>query len=246
MINIALIGYGQMGRMIDNLAAQNDCEIVAKIDPQLKSCISKEALEDADVCIEFTSPDQVVHNVKKLSELKKNIVIGTTGWQDSKDKVQKLITKNDVGLVYGSNFSIGMNLFFKIIEQATKIMNVDDYDPYGLEMHHNKKKDSPSGTAKVLSEIILKNINSKTTTQFEKLDRKIRDEEFHFTSVRSGNIPGTHLIGFDSAEDIIELKHTARNREGLALGAIKAAKWIYHKKGCFNFKNVIDDILMNG
>ena len=137
-----------------------------------------------------------------------------------------------------------MNLFFSIIETTAKLMNrAEDYDLFGLEMHHNKKKDSPSGTAKVLSEIILKNIDRKTLTNYEKLDRKIEKNEFHFTSVRCGDIPGTHSISFDSENDTIELKHTARNRNGLALGAIKAAKWINDKTGFYNFSDKLNEII---
>ncbi|MBT4333854.1 MAG: 4-hydroxy-tetrahydrodipicolinate reductase, partial [Candidatus Cloacimonetes bacterium] len=148
------------------------------------------------------------------------------------------------GFIYGSNFSVGMNLFFSIIESAAKLMNkAEDYDLFGLEMHHNKKKDSPSGTAKVLSEIILQNIDRKTKVQYDKLDRKIEQDELHFTSVRSGNIPGTHSISFDSEADTIELKHTARNRNGLALGAIKAAKWINNKTGFYNFTDNLNKII---
>ncbi|RLC56361.1 MAG: hypothetical protein DRH89_05860 [Candidatus Cloacimonadota bacterium] len=139
---------------------------------------------------------------------------------------------------------MGMNLFFSIIKSTAKLMNyAEEYDLYGLEMHHKKKKDSPSGTAKVLSEIILKNIDRKTLAKYEKLNRKIEKNEFHFASVRSGYIPGMHSISFDSESDTIELKHTARNRNGLAMGTIKAAKWINDKTGFYNFTNKLNEII---
>ncbi|MBT3754899.1 MAG: 4-hydroxy-tetrahydrodipicolinate reductase [Candidatus Cloacimonetes bacterium] len=244
MLKIALIGYGQMGNLIEQLASQNDCEIVSIIDPTLGNEITTQTVADADVCIEFSTPDAAFENIVKLIELNKNIITGTTGWFDNLDKVKLMVEKKGTGFIYGSNFSVGMNLFFSIIESAAKLMNkAEDYDLFGLEMHHNKKKDSPSGTAKVLSEIILQNIDRKTKVQYDKLDRKIEQDELHFTSVRSGNIPGTHSISFDSEANTIELKHTARNRNGLALGAIKAAKWINNKTGFYNFTDNLNKII---
>lgn len=244
MLKIALIGYGQMGKLIEQLAVKNGCEIVAIIDPFLDNEITADAVADADVCLEFSTPDAAFNNMKKLIKLGKNVVSGTTGWSDELDEIKLLVEKTGTGFVYGSNFSVGMNLFFLIIESTAILMNnAEDYDLYGLEMHHNKKKDSPSGTAKVLSDIILKNIDRKTKSQYEKLDRKIENNEFHFASIRSGDIPGTHSISFDSESDTIELKHTARNRNGLALGAIKAAFWINNKKGFYNFTNKLNEII---
>ncbi len=244
MLKIALIGYGQMGKLIEQLAMQNDCEIVAIIDPLLGNEITAQTVADADVCIEFSAPDTAYGNINKLIDLGKNVVTGTTGWFNELDKIKLMVEEAGTGLVYGSNFSVGMNLFFSIVESTAKLMNqTEDYDLYGLEMHHNKKKDSPSGTAKVLSEIILKNIDRKTKSQYEKLDRKIENNEFHFGSIRSGDIPGMHSISFDSEADTIELKHTARNRNGLALGAIKAAKWINNNSGFYNFTDNLDEII---
>ncbi|MEA2095330.1 MAG: 4-hydroxy-tetrahydrodipicolinate reductase [Candidatus Cloacimonadota bacterium] len=244
MLKIALIGYGQMGKLIEQISQNNDCEIVAIIDPLLGNEITAETVTDADVCIEFSTPDAAFGNIKKLIDLGKNVVSGTTGWYDKLDKIKLMVEKKGTGFIYGSNFSIGMNLFFSIIKSTAKLMNyAEDYDLYGLEMHHNKKKDSPSGTAKVISEIILKNIDRKTLAKYEKLNRKIEKNEFHFASVRSGDIPGMHSINFDSESDTIELKHTARNRNGLALGTIKAAKWINDKTGFYNFTNKLNEII---
>ncbi|MCF7858439.1 MAG: 4-hydroxy-tetrahydrodipicolinate reductase [Candidatus Cloacimonetes bacterium] len=244
MLKIAIIGYGQMGKLVEKLASQNKFEIVAKIDPLLGTEINDQTVAKADVCIEFSTPTAAPENLKKLIKLGKNVVTGTTGWHEDLPVIEKLVESNATGLIYGSNFSIGMNLFFSLIDSAAKLMNkAKDYDLYGLEMHHNKKQDSPSGTAKVLSDIILQNIDRKNISQFEKLDRKIKANEFHFASIRSGDIPGLHLIGFDAAEDTIELKHNAKNRNGLALGAIKAAEWINQKTGIYNFKDIYEQIL---
>lgn len=244
MIKLALIGYGKMGKLLENLAPENGAKIVAVIDPLLHNSISEETLKTAEVCIDFTNPYAVVENVRQVAKLKKNIVIGTTGWQEFLPEVDKLVKQNNIGLLYGANFSIGMNLFFKITEQISALLNhLPEYDVWGLEKHHNKKLDSPSGTARILTEILLKNLDSKKVAQFQKIDRKIKPEELHFASLRAGHNPGEHIIGFDSEADTIEIKHTARNRMGLALGALKAAGWISSRKGIFNFRDVFQQII---
>ena len=244
-MKIAIIGYGQMGKLLESLAAANDIEVVAIIDPKLNNEISAETISEADVCIDFTLPSTAVDNAEKIAKLGKNLVIGTTGWLSELPKIREIATENKVGIIYGSNFSVGMNTFFHIVENAAKLANsLDKYDLFGYELHHNKKQDSPSGTAKTLTDIVLKNINRKEQAQFDKLDRKIQENEFHFASIRSGNIPGTHVIGFDSTADTIELKHTARNREGFAIGALKAANWINNKQGIYDFKNIFFEMLM--
>ena len=244
MIKISIVGYGQMGKLIEELAPLNNCEIVSIIDPLIGTEINEETVSKADVCLEFTTPESVFSNIQKIVQTGKNLVVGTTGWLDKLDEVKELVNKNNIGIVYGSNFSLGMNLFFSIVDTTTKLMNhVNDYDVFGLEMHHNKKKDSPSGTAEILSDIVLKNYENKKIAQFDRVNRKIKDNEFHFASIRAGNIPGTHMIGFDSNADSIELKHTARNRKGFALGALKAACWIKDKKGIYNFRENFPEII---
>ena len=244
MLKICLIGFGQMGKLIKDIASKNDCEIVSIIDPNMNNEIDKENLIKCDICIDFTAPDFVKENIIKIAKYKKNIVIGTTGWYSEIDQIREIAVKNNIGIIYGSNFSLGMNMFFMIIEQTAKIMNnSNDYDVFGYEMHHQKKVDSPSGTAKKISDIILANITSKELAQYDKLDRKILKEEFHFSSIRGGSVPGIHTVCFDSPADTIELKHTARNREGLALGAIKAAHWIKNKTGFYEFSSVFSEIL---
>jgi len=247
MLKIALIGYGKMGKNIHRLALENNCQITAIVDTYGENCLNNiEQIDpkNIDVCIEFSTPDSVLENINKIAALGLNMVIGTTGWQNNIDEVKKLVANKNIGFIYGSNFSLGMNIFYKITEESAKIINkVKNYDVYGLELHHNQKLDSPSGTARELSEIILDNIDSKKTVQYDKLDRAPFNVEFHFASVRAGRIPGTHEIGFDSEADTIELRHIARNRDGLALGAILAAKWIADKKGFYNFKSSFGDIL---
>jgi 4-hydroxy-tetrahydrodipicolinate reductase len=245
-MKIAIIGYGQMGKLIEKLAPDFGLEVVCVIDPILNTEITEKNIIDADVCIDFSLPNSILSNTKKIAKLRKNLVIGTTGWQEHFYEIEQLSKNHEIGIIYASNFSIGMNTFFLIVENAAKLMNqLPQYDAFGYEMHHNKKQDSPSGTAKTLADIIIANLDKKTSQQFEKLDRKIAPEEFHFASIRSGNIPGTHTIGFDSMADTIELKHTARNREGFAQGAIQAAKWINGKTGIYNFQEIFYEILMD-
>ena len=229
-MNIAIIGYGKMGHEIERAAKSKGIKVASIIDSNDANAGHKEinakSMQDVDVCIDFTSPDAAMSNIKQISKFKKNIVIGTTGWYGNINEARKIVKNNNIGLVYAPNFSIGVNIFFKVIENAAKIINkIEEYDIYGYEMHHNKKIDSPSGTAKAIGKILIDNIKRK--------------KEINFASVRAGSIPGTHVVGFDSSADTIELKHTARSREGFALGALMAAKWINGKKGFYT----IDDMM---
>ena len=246
-MNIAIIGYGKMGHIIEKLAIEKGLTIKAIIDPVADGAthkeISGESLKDVDVCIEFSIPEVVIDNVTKIAALKKNLVLATTGWYAKLGEVKSIVKKAGIGFVYASNFSIGVNIFFKMIESAAKIIDkIADYDVFGYELHHNRKKDSPSGTAKSIEKILLDNIKRKKKVVEDKLDRKINADELHFASVRGGDIPGTHVVGFDSTADTIELKHTARSREGFALGAIMAAQWLKGKKGFFTIEDMMKDI----
>ena len=246
-MNLAIIGYGKMGHEIEQIAKEKGYHVIT-IDPQAFGAtfktIDKNSLQNVDVCIDFTTPAVVLDNIKKIAALKKNVVVGTTGWYDQLSEVKKIVKTSGIGFLYASNFSLGINLFFAMVENAAHIMNtVEEYDVFSYELHHNQKTDSPSGTAKSIGNILLKNIHRKKTLQFEKLDRKIKPEELHIASVRAGHIPGTHVIGFDSAADTIELKHTARNRSGFALGAVLAAQWLHKKKGFYEIQDFMKSII---
>jgi 4-hydroxy-tetrahydrodipicolinate reductase len=247
MVNIALIGYGKMGHIIEDIAKQRGHKIVSIIDPNCDRAhkeINKETLKNADVCIDFTHPSVIIDNIKKASELGKNLVIGTTGWYEKTDEVKKIIAKNKNGLIWSGNFSIGVNAFFRIIESAAKIFNnLPEYDVMATEFHHNQKADSPSGTATMIGKILINNIKRKNKIVTDKLDKKIEPNELHIASVRGGSIPGIHEVFFDSLADTIELKHTARNREGFALGAVMAAEFIAGKKGFYNIDDLMKEII---
>lgn len=247
-MNLSIIGYGNMGHEIEKVAKSKGIAVKSIIDRSDKNAthkeINEESMHNVDVCIDFTNSTSVIYNIEKISKFKKNMVVGTTGWYNKIDEVKEIVKKNNIGLIYASNFSIGVNIFFKIVENAAKIINkVDDYDIYGYELHHNRKIDSPSGTAKTIGEILIRNIKRKNKLLFEKIDRKIEPNELHFASVRAGSIPGTHGVGFDSSADTIELKHTARNREGFAIGTLMAAEWIKDKKGFYSIDDFMKDIL---
>ncbi|MFB3845507.1 MAG: 4-hydroxy-tetrahydrodipicolinate reductase [Candidatus Cloacimonadaceae bacterium] len=243
MLKIALIGYGKMGKMVHETASKFPIEIVSVIDPKVEDCakeISAETLKDAQVCIDFTQPDIVLANIRQVCALHRNLVVGTTGWNEHLEEVTQLVLTAGIGMLYGSNLSLGMNLFYEIVARAAEIISsYDEYDCFGLELHHKEKADSPSGTAKELGKILLSKNKNKKTLQYDKLNRKIEPEELHFASVRAGYIPGTHIVGFDSEADTIELTHRLRNRSGLALGALKAAMWIADKKGLYTFQDYI-------
>ncbi|MBW2992247.1 4-hydroxy-tetrahydrodipicolinate reductase [Candidatus Woesearchaeota archaeon] len=246
-MNIAIIGYGKMGKTVEKLAKEKGHKIVSVIDPKcpdVKKEITEEALKDVDVCIDFTHPDCIIDNITSIAKLGKNIVVGTTGWYDKMDEVKAIVEKNNIGMIWSGNFSIGVNAFFRIIESASKTFNnLDDYDVMVSEFHHKGKADSPSGTAKMIGDIIIKNIDRKKSIVTEELKRAIKPEEMHIASIRGGSIPGIHTITFDSPVDTIELKHTARGREGFATGAIMAAEFIKGKKGLFSIDDMMKDVI---
>jgi len=246
-VKICLLGYGKMGKMIAELASDFDCTVVSKIDPNHKDCyqeISEQSLQDADVCIDFSHPSVVLENIHKVLALKKNMVVGTTGWFEHLKEIQQQVQQAGTGFLYGANFSIGMNIFKRLVAEATKAFDrFPEFDVYGWEMHHNQKADSPSGTAIELSKTILANSSRKKTALFDPAYRKIEPEELHFASLRAGSFPGTHIIGFDSATETIELSHCVRSRSTFAYGALQAAKWIKDRKGFYSFAEKVEEVL---
>ena len=234
-VKIAIIGYGGMGKMIEAEARKKSLEIVSTIDPFAPTAkfkeINAESLAGVDVCIDFTHPSTIYDNIKKYCELKKNVVIGTTGWYDKLPEVEKMTKEAGIKFLWASNFSVGVHLYFKMVDAASKLINyIEDYDVWAFELHHHNKADSPSGTAKTLSDIMLKNIDRKKKVTFDMINRKIDKDEIHFASVRGGEVNFEHTIGFDSDADCITLKHAARNRGGYASGAVLAAIWLNSQK----------------
>lgn len=247
MTKICLIGYGKMGKMIHELAGSKACEVVSIIDPLLPeyaSGITRESLQNADVAIDFSHPAAAFSNLEKLISLKQNTVVGTTGWHDRLSEIMRLVQKAQIGFLYGANFSIGMNLFSRLVSNAVEVFDsFEDYDLYALEKHHAQKQDSPSGTAIELANLILAASARKNKVVWDKLERRLEPEEFHFASVRGGSVPGTHSLCFDSPTDTIELNHVVRSRATFAHGALMAARWIADKQGVYSFSQMIQEIL---
>ncbi|MEP7039314.1 MAG: dihydrodipicolinate reductase C-terminal domain-containing protein [Acidobacteriota bacterium] len=231
-MKIALIGYGAMGKLIETLAENKNHEIAVIIDDSdanLSADGLSEKLKDVDVAIDFSVAEAVRRNVEACLAARIPLVEGTTGWNNEKENIKKLVEENDGAFVFGANFSIGVNLFYRIAGFASELFaKFEDYEAFIEEQHHSHKKDAPSGTALKLKEIVAGNI----------------EKDFSISSTRAGHIPGTHRVGFDGNADQILLEHFARSREGFASGAILAAEWILGKKGFYEFTDVMDEILI--
>jgi len=239
-MKIVLFGHGNMGSEIEKLINESSKHQIISINLEhVGDRIDEEKVRKADVVIDFTSPQVVVKNIKRVAALGKNMVVGTTGWYKNLDEVERIVAKNGIGLIYAQNFSVGANIFFQVVANAAKLMSkFGNYDVYGFEVHHTGKKDSPSGTALRIAKEIMGNFPAKSSIQTEKLDRQINPEELHFASIRGGRNPGFHQVVFDSSADSITLSHSAHNRRGFAEGALLAAEFILGKKGLFVFDDV--------
>ena len=234
-MRIALIGYGKMGHEIEAVAREQGETIVRTFD--IDSPATPASLNDVDMCIEFSTPHTVLDNIRVALEAGKDIVVGTTGWYDRLPEIRKAVT--DTGLLYSPNFSIGVNMTFRIVAAAAELMrNASEYDPYVHELHHRQKADSPSGTALRLAEILLARIDRKKSMETARVDGKIRPEVLHVSSTRVGTLAGTHTVGFDSEADLIEITHVAKTRRGFALGAVRAAQWLKGRKGVYTMDDV--------
>ena len=230
-MKIALVGYGKMGKIIDEISLSRGHEVVAR----LKETPTKESLNDADVVIEFSNPEAAFENIKVCLENKIPVICGTTGWLDKKPEIERIAVEQNSAFLYGSNFSLGVNLFFAINEKLAKLMNnVDEYQCQLEEIHHIHKKDAPSGTAISIAEGIIENSKYEAW----KLD-ETKDKELGIFAIRVDEVPGTHSVFYRSEVDEIEIKHTAFNRNGFALGAVIAAEWIVGKQGVFSMKDVL-------
>ncbi len=235
-MNIALLGYGKMGKEIEAIALQRNHTIVLKVGQSNATTFSLEDLKKADVAIEFSTPHTVVAHIQKCFEAQVPVVVGTTGWYDSfKDIAKECLQKNGA-LFHATNFSLGVNLFFKLNSYLAELMN--KYDTYQVEMeeiHHIHKLDKPSGTAITLANQIIEKTDGKKNWSIT----DINPETLFIKDVREGEVPGTHIVKYRSAVDDIEIMHKAHNRKGFALGAVIAAEYISGKKGIFTMNDLI-------
>ena len=235
-----------MGKQVEAAALERGHTVVAKVDPASGEArgITAKMAQDSDCAIEFSVPKVVIENAAKYCELGLSAVVGTTGWYDQLEAVRSVVLEAGTAYLYGPNFSIGAHLFFRLVSHAAQSINpLPDYDIFGYELHHRYKKDSPSGTALRIANVILEKNKTKTTLATEKLNRQIEGHELHFASVRGGEIPGIHKVILDSQADTIELTHTVRNRKGFALGAVLAAEWLQTRSGFYTVDDFIDKLL---
>ena len=241
-MNITIIGYGKMGKEIDRIAGEHGIRVLHRLTSQ--STWNEREHQDSDVAVHFARSDSVLPSVQRWASLGKNMVVGTTGWQNEFDKVKSAVTDAKIGLVHASNFSIGVQIFFRILRETARLMNkFEEYDVTVHESHHKDKADSPSGTALSAAKMLLEKMERKKSILTDRPEGKIRPDQLQITSTRSGAIVGTHLVTFDSLADSVELKHTAKNRTGFALGALLAAEWVVGKQGLFTMEDVLADIV---
>jgi len=231
-MKIALLGYGKMGKVIERIALERGHEIVLKKDESN----TFDGLSIADVAIDFSVPSAAVDNISNCFHANVPVVSGTTGWLEHFDEMVALCNEKQGGFISSSNFSLGVNIFFELNEYLAKIMSqFDSYKVTMEEIHHTQKLDAPSGTAISLAKGVIENSNYANWTMDQ-----AKNNEIHIEAKRIGDVPGTHTVTYNSIVDSIELKHTAHNREGFALGAVIAAEWLAGKKGIYSMKDVLN------
>jgi len=232
-MKIALLGYGKMGRLIGAMAVERGHEIATTVDEAAASATGDalaEKLRGCEAAIDFSSAAAVARNVEACMLAGVSLVEGTTGWNDQRGEIERIVRKHDGAFVFGANFSIGVNLFYRVVDFASELFaKFPEYEVFIEEQHHSRKKDAPSGTALKLKDIVSRHIEG----------------EFSLSATRAGSIPGTHRVGFDGPADQILLEHSARSREGFAAGALMAAEWIVGRKGFYEFADAMDDICRN-
>lgn len=233
-MKVALVGYGKMGRVVEEVAPSRGMEVVDRFTrdrPLRADEATRQALaaSGAEALVDFSVPEAVPETAQAAAGLSLPLVIGTTGWQDRLDEVREIAARSGAGIVRAANFSLGVNVLYRLVEQAAQILaSVEDYDPFINDWHHRYKLDSPSGTALEIR---------------RRMARFYGEREIPISCQRAGYVPSVHSVGFDSPADTIHLEHRARNRRGLAEGALLAAQWIAGRTGFHDFGEVLDDLL---
>jgi 4-hydroxy-tetrahydrodipicolinate reductase len=230
-MNLAIVGYGKMGRLIERLAPEYgfDVKLCLDVDNNSRSeGMTEQNFRGIDAAVEFTTPSVAPQNYERLAQLGVNVVTGTTGWHEQMDRVRSSVERSAIGFVWSSNYSVGVNVFSQIASEAARLLaKQPQYGAWAWEIHHSAKKDAPSGT--LLSLV-------------EKMRQSGYAARIDTSSSRAGAQPGTHEIGFDSPDDTITLRHTARSRDGFARGALRAARWVIGKKGFFDFREIVGEL----
>lgn len=231
-MKIALLGYGKMGKLVEELALHQGWEVGPKLQSDTNPAgagITEASMVGVDVAVDFSRANAVLANIEAAAQIGLNLVVGTTGWYDARSGVEKIVLQSGIGLLYAANFSIGVNLFFEIASHTAQVVRkLPQYDCFLAEEHHRSKKDAPSGTAMTLLELMRPYLNDPIPS---------------VVSTRAGFTPGNHTLGFDSEADTILLEHRARSRQGFAEGALLGARWIAGKKGFYHFRDVFREIL---
>ena len=229
-MKFAIVGYGKMGKMVERIALERGHEIGVKLDDINNSNfegITEENFTGVDAAIDFSVPAAAIPNIEKIASLKVNLVVGTTGWLDSLEDVKAAVEKNDIGLVWSPNFSVGVNAFFRIVAEATKLLSGEpQYEAWAWEIHHSAKKDAPSGTAVTLRRVL----------------EQASGVRVGITSEREGEVTGIHTLELNSAGDRIVLTHEAKSRRTFAEGAVLAAEWIAGRTGFYEFKDIFTQL----
>jgi 4-hydroxy-tetrahydrodipicolinate reductase len=230
-VNLAIVGYGKMGRLIEQLAPEYGFAVKLRLDIADNANyegMTKENFRGIDAAVEFSTPATAIENIERLARLGVNSVIGTTGWFGELDRARAAVERGGAGLVWSANFSVGVYVFSQIVGEAARLMaRQPEYGAWAWEIHHAAKKDAPSGTLLAL---------------VERMKQSGYDRKIDTSSSRAGAVPGTHEIGFDSAADTVTIRHMARSREGFARGALRAARWVVGKKGFVDFREIVSDL----
>lgn len=239
-MKLALIGYGKMGHAIEAAATPRGHEIVARLDAG--DTIDRRSLSGAQVALDFTAPDAVEENARRVAAAGTDLVIGTTGWYDRMKSVEAAVRQAGMGALWSPNFSLGVQLFFRLAAEAGRLANaLEEYDVHVHEAHHRHKLDHPSGTARKLADVLVEALARKQTWREGPPDGTPDPNVLWVSSARAGEIPGTHEVGLEGPADSILLRHTARGREGFAGGAVAAAEWVRGRKGFFSMDEMLAD-----
>ena len=241
-MNVALVGTGQMGQAVEQVAADRGHRVGARFDSEQPfDRAGPAALDGVDVAIDFSLPSLALSHIRQYCEWEQPAVVGTTGWYDELDTVERLVAEHEGSLLYAPNFSMGVAVVRRALEGVLPLLDrLEDYDPFVREMHHTRKVDSPSGTAQMLGGLLVEGLERKERVETETQHQRIDPSAVHVTSTRAGTIYGEHTVGFDGPYDQITVGHRAKNRRGFAAGAVRAAEWLEGRRGLFTLDDMLE------
>ncbi len=244
-MRLALIGYGRMGQAVERLATLEGHEVVTVVDPaQNESTLEALSAEDIDMAVEFTVPEAAPANIRALARQGISVVVGTTGWAEQLTEVTETVDQAGTGLFHAANFSVGVHIFYELTRRAAQLADrAGGYDIHLAEAHHRHKADHPSGTAIRLAEIVVGESREKTSWAASLTQGPVDRSVLGISCTRAGDNPGTHCVSLDGADDVIELRHQARGREGFARGALRAAQWLQGRRGVYSMRDLVGELL---